>query len=1030
MSKKWVDVSKIGEVASRGKLYTDALVGSLATTTQAAVVELDETKQDIITGGQGTVASFNSSGDLTKIPMWANENLFCNADFRNPKNQNGQTTYTSDSISTPVSCIDGWNLIGHGQLVLEDGYIRLIPDEDGEYVTMYQDIPLDWTRHIIGNPVTVSVFGTGPMVAYFSGYNPTNELEFTLGWPSLVVTGNTSLTGDSKCYTRTHEDFSQLNHGHFLRAKISALASTGEARYSVVKLERGRIGTLAYRTESNTWALNTVMPSYSDGREATVNGDPGKLAAFNGNGSLSSFEGTPGDLVAIAQDGTAVSIPPSSVVSTAVRVNKNLIPNWNFQNCLNTNWKSFYPDAGTEIKTCIDGWMIPNGSMQITDIHKVNYVLSSKENPDLAQTVLTTGALWNGRNGDGPMTLSFLVGNVLNGTVRASVAFENGSKYSTPVADSAMYGSSKGLLTVTVQNPGKGATIIIEHMGGTSLRFTPYAIKLEEGDISTLGYRNADNEWTLYEQSIGEIETWAATNKRIPVGKNLLANADFTRFVNPERKSLLDSNGAVPAWTVLNGAVFHADTSWHLIDSIEIIENENDDDVMAEQRISEIVSPLSVMTISALCTIGDNEVSPLFRVVGKTDSNVISTLAEFIPGQDGFGSSTFLVPEGISAIYVQICRNLEAVGVFSAHPLKLKLEYGNVQTITREVDVDQNLPAIASPNWRALFYGKEGYSGDNLFINSDFRNFIDLSGKSEHSYEAVTGSNASIHRLVASWLFATFASSGWSIRTKNIPDLPHGARVSVNISNHPLYHLLFITQRVSINRFRTYPYTLSLVYKTPPDQIRSGASLYFRYPPTDTRIISEEIPPTYGEWKIASLTYTFSEEMLETDANIEPGIYFDIPGEYTIDLASMKLEEGPIQTLAYYDYNGKLIINSPWTSFELEREKLEAIQTFRRSPGPIGHAIGASSNAIICMIPLSTPLRRTPASFNPAHLFIAPTYADPSLSGIVYLKDVIGLTLYDPYIYFEAHVDTAVAQKWYQLGVNTPDRTPLEINAF
>lgn len=967
MSKKWVDVSKLGEVASRGKGYTDSLVSSLSTITQTAIAELDETKQDNISGQQGTVVTFDNAGTLSKIAMWSNENLLRNADFRYPENQNGMEVYTVDSTTEAIPCLNHWWLIGHGQLVIEDGYIRLIPSEDGDYVTMYQDVPLTKVRHIIGNPVTVSIFGTGPMVAYFSGYNPSTDSELNLGWASLIVPANASLTGDSKCYSRTHNGFEALPEEGMLRAKFSAMTANGEARYSVVKLERGNVQTLAFKTGSNTWSLNTIMPSYSEsGEDYIPTGDPGSLAVYNTDGKLSSFSGSPGDLVGIDEDGKAVNVSKSSIVSSSIRVNKNLIPNWNFQNALNSGWKSMYPDGNSNFKTCIDGWMIPEGSMQLVDINKVSYVLSSKTNPDLAQTVLTTGALWNGRNGGGPLTLSFLVGNVLNGSVRASVAFENGSKYSTDVADSSEYGSSKTLLTVTIENPGKAATVIIEHMGGTSLRFTPYAIKLEEGEESTLAYQNAESEWMLFEHAVDQIQAWAEANKRTPIGKNMLANADFKHFVNPDRVATAYYLHSLPGWNIPSTAtnVYFAGLNMSSLGQLTMNPSSSTD-VLIEQEVSPALYPYQFLTMTVQGVNGSPSANlPIVKIQLKGASNTWYDFCQVDNYVDFISSVTFQLPSDFVAMKVQVCTQRDSRSSYITWIAKIKLESGMVETLTREMGwnygtyVDQSLENLANRDALAIKYATEIVNPD-LLINSDFTRFINESGKNE--WELIGSANGTF------WNNSTWSASVFGNTNVTLMAEKNSFKISGNLSSSSIY--FFQRHRLDMLKIGDNN-VLSIVYKTES----SDGVLYCHTDLNFGKTIT--LPSTGGAWKIASLR--FSKNHLGDSTILDVGISAN--ASISIEVAQLKLEVGRYQTLARYDSDGNVIILPRHRDEALELERVHRREIWLPGDGSvIGIARSYRDLSFIGIITLPTIMNWNPSFLNPSCIRFHDNYTGTTL---------------------------------------------------
>lgn len=956
MSKKWVDLNSAKEVASRGKSYTDSLVGSLSSATQAAISELDETKQEKFDGLQGMVTSFDESGDPTAIPMWSNENLIKNADFRYPENQNGMEAYVVNSTTDPIPCLDDWWLIGHGTLVIEDGYIRLVPSSIGTYVTMYQDISLARARHIFGNPVTVSMAGHGAMVGYFSAYNLRTSAEVTLGWPSLNTPVNTPLTGSLAVMERTQYDLSALNDDMTLRAKFSATTDKGEARFVAVKAERGSTSTIAYKTTSG-WTINTMMPSYQDGSDVfVVTGEPAKIAIYDSNGELSSFTGTKDQLLTFDENGKPLTKPVSDIVPEGdVPINENLIPNWNFQDCLNSSGNLEYP-VSSSVKECIDGWTIQNGSLTLNSSSPrvVSKITSTKTNAGNPQTILATEKIHLTRFNSQPLTLSFFVKNIKSGSVRASIVFDNETKVSTPVADATTNSTIGTLLTCTYNYNFIGdATVIIEHKDGTALECEPIAVKLEEGDESTLTYTKNGIIYLRKSQS-NDTEKFIKSNKRVPIGKNLLINSDFDHFINPEKYSTMSSDHRPIGWeisAVLNPTLTFDNTGGHL--SNIYIPSSN-------SAVDTIVKPILIQKIPITCVEGEyftlsvvfrGNAFPIVEARGITETANELLLASIVNYRNGFGTVTFKI-ESNNITTVQIIIGCIQPSTSSAtfYPVKMKLESGTVSTMMYEVspNYDEFLVRLIPP-----------VVNKNVLVNHCFRNWIN---KSDLNSMTITSGN-------------TYYNA-WELYANNLSEtvtvMEDRVRISLSsigtssYSNFGQKHRINITQRYIFSLCYATNYSLcwKIIIGIPSKNIYKGF----------------DIPSTNGQPKIFSVPVTFTSSSSNPFMSISIQGIPTQTGNPSIDLFGAKLECGNYQTIGTCDQYGNVVFYESTIPTALDIEKLYQRERYYHKGANLGPCV-LNYSSWVCF-PFSSPFERNPTIINPtsfriaSHLNAQPTAAD------------------------------------------------------
>jgi len=182
-----------------------------------------------------------------------------------------------------------------------------------------------------------------------------------------------------------------------------------------------------------------------------------------------------------------------------------------------------------------------------------------------------------------------------------------------------------------------------------------------------------------------------------------------------------------------------------------------------------------------------------------------------------------------------------------------------------------------------LAYAVPGWSNQNLLINADFRNPVNQNGKTEY-----TASNAPICTLDCWIMFGTSSSIA------KLEVIDGGVRITSGDA---------FRQVLGDNVVK------SLIGKT----VTVSALMDIEVPPAAGQIgmVSESawvgltpLPRTAGTDILVSATVSIGDV-----SKLNPWIYSAPDGVYK--LKAMKLELGPVQTLAHKDSSGKWVLNDP-----------------------------------------------------------------------------------------------------------------------
>lgn len=309
--KKWLDVDKVSTIGQKVKKYTDDLIADSVNATLSAVTDLDETKQEKLTGKENTAIVFGSDEAPKNVPVWCNPNLLKTNTFFDLEGSSeqewtiGPKVVNRDWIGTSTEGTKG-NLIlmpdvnWRHDLVCyfyAMGVAKPAEIPEGGYAQLYQDIPLeDLGTHQLD--LTFSILVTGKVgVSFHWVKRDTGEIVTNSSYPTLppITTPTISFdeldTIDPGLYTTS--GFAKIDAltGYNLRVCLTADTEDGCKLYAV-KLEYGKIGTLGYRDANGMWQLNLTTPS---SRELE-------------NVLQKKLTGTVGQIVSIDENGNAVAI--------------------------------------------------------------------------------------------------------------------------------------------------------------------------------------------------------------------------------------------------------------------------------------------------------------------------------------------------------------------------------------------------------------------------------------------------------------------------------------------------------------------------------------------------------------------------------------------------------------------------------------------------------------------------------------------------------------------------------------------------
>ena len=209
--------------------YDTHWVSTPAVVTPGQMEQALAAKQDKLTGQPGQVVGFDGMGLAYAVPGWSNPNLLINADFRNPVNRNGKTSYSGGGPT-----IDGWQAYAGAPAVsLEDGAIRFSKGDWGQPLRIKGILPGTYTMSALASGGNFAAFSfsipaeSGPATYYFD--IPGTNLRMTFAYKWIVQSHLFYLTNNS---------------------------DADDARVIAAKLERGPTQTLAHQDADGNWVLN------------------------------------------------------------------------------------------------------------------------------------------------------------------------------------------------------------------------------------------------------------------------------------------------------------------------------------------------------------------------------------------------------------------------------------------------------------------------------------------------------------------------------------------------------------------------------------------------------------------------------------------------------------------------------------------------------------------------------------------------------------------------------------------------------
>ena len=206
-----------------------SIISNFPSNKNKQIMEIIDTKQNTLTGTTGQVVGFGADGTAQTVPGWSNPNLLINADFRNPVNRNGKTSYSGGGPT-----IDGWQAYAGAPVVsLEDGAIKFSKGDWGQPLRIKGILPGTYTMSALASGGNFAAFsfsipaGSGPATYYFD--IPGTNLRMTFAYKWIVQSHLFYLTNNS---------------------------DADDARAIAAKLERGPTQTLAHQDADGNWVLN------------------------------------------------------------------------------------------------------------------------------------------------------------------------------------------------------------------------------------------------------------------------------------------------------------------------------------------------------------------------------------------------------------------------------------------------------------------------------------------------------------------------------------------------------------------------------------------------------------------------------------------------------------------------------------------------------------------------------------------------------------------------------------------------------
>lgn len=269
MSKKWLDVYKLPSIANRIKQYIDNKISDLASTTLDAITELDEGKQEIIYGTEGSELVFNRNAELIAVPMRPNDNFIPYSDFANPDDFYNHWTLSNTTDIT----------------IVNNEYVYFA--NDGEISI---DLPSAVVKALRGKPCIMSILGTGNLDAGAPVTNTNNSGQSRL-IPFFHIYVS-DVFGVQLAYSTGGIDLNSVGEVTGIKIKISG--EVGSKLYGV-KLELGTTQTLGVCDYTGEYKLIPQYPDRVLGMESNAGGSDLTISGTQGGNNVVIY-GTDGAL--------------------------------------------------------------------------------------------------------------------------------------------------------------------------------------------------------------------------------------------------------------------------------------------------------------------------------------------------------------------------------------------------------------------------------------------------------------------------------------------------------------------------------------------------------------------------------------------------------------------------------------------------------------------------------------------------------------------------------------------------------------